>query len=47
MDLPSILNAIGLQLDAITGHDLPVDSPIDGSRIAVLRWDTDRVFVST
>ena len=41
MDLRSIVNAIGLQLDAITGHDLPVDSPIDGSRIAVLRCDTD------
>jgi aldehyde dehydrogenase (NAD+) len=41
MDLRSILNAIGLQLDAITGHDLPVDSPIDGNRIAVLRWDSD------
>jgi aldehyde dehydrogenase (NAD+) len=41
MELPSILNAIGLPLDAITGPDLPVDSPIDGGCMAVLRCDTD------
>ena len=41
MDLSSVLNAIGLQLDTLTGHDLPVQSPIDGRRLAALRWDTD------
>src|SRR5215510_6671530 len=40
MDVTAILHQLGVALDACTGTDLVVRSPIDGSQLACLRCHT-------